>query len=148
MEEAIDCSKHLLPSRRLAQNGLAAFRVAERRGYEGLVAKDLSSPYRSGRSTDWLKVKVHQEDEFVIVGFTKPAGARKFFGALLLGAYENAKLRYVGKVGTGFTARTLSSLYQKFRPLWRRDPALSEPIREKGVTSLDPKLVAQISDQE
>ena len=148
MEEAIDSSPHLLPSRRLAQNGLAAFRVAQRRGYEGLVAKDLSSPYRSGRSTDWLKVKVHQEDEFVIVGFTKPAGARKYFGALLLGAYEGARLRYVGKVGTGFTASTLASLYQKFRPLLRRDSALSEPILETGVTFLDPRLVAQISYQE
>jgi bifunctional non-homologous end joining protein LigD len=148
MEEAIDCSKHLLPSQRLAQNGLAAFRVAERRGYEGLVAKDLSSPYRSGRSTDWLKVKVHQEDEFVIVGFTKPAGARRYFGALLLGAYEGAKLSYVGKVGTGFTAQTLASLYQKFRPLVRKDSPLSEPIRHTGVTFLTPQLVAQISYQE
>jgi ATP-dependent DNA ligase len=111
------------------------------------VAKDLSSPYRSGRSTDWLKVKVHQEGEFVIVGFTKPAGPRKHFGALLLGAYEGAKLRYVGKVGTGFTAQTLASLYQKFRPLIRKDSPLSEPIRQTGVSFLDPQL-AQISYQE
>jgi bifunctional non-homologous end joining protein LigD len=148
MEEAIVSNRHLLLSRRLAQNGLAAFRIAKRRGYEGLVAKDLASPYRSGRSNDWLKVKVHQEDEFVIVGFTKPAGARKYFGALLLGAYEGSQLRYVGKVGTGFAAQTLASLHQKFRPLLRRDSALSEPIRETGVTFLDPQLVAQIAYQE
>jgi bifunctional non-homologous end joining protein LigD len=95
-----------------------------------------------------LKVKVHQKDEFVIVGFTRPAGTRKHFGALLLGAYEDNTLRYVGKVGTGFTAQTLASLYGKFRPLVRKGPSLAEPVREKGVTYLDPHLVAQISYQE
>lgn len=135
-------------ARRLAKDGREAFRAAKRRGYEGLLAKDSSSPYRSGRSKAWLKVKVHQEDEFVIVGFTEPAGSRKYFGALLLGAYEGGMLRYVGKVGTGFTAQTLASLYRKFRPLVRRDPALVEPVRERGVTYVDPSLVAQISYQE
>ena len=88
----------------------------QRRGYEGLVAKDLSSPYVEARSTKWLKVKVHQEDEFVIAGFTRPAGSRQYFGALLLGAYDKHGLRYVGKVGTGFDQKTLAALYRKFRP--------------------------------
>jgi bifunctional non-homologous end joining protein LigD len=82
MERSIRLSKLLLPSRRLATNGLHAFRIAQRRGYEGLVAKDLSSPYVEVRSTKWLKVKVHQEDEFVIAGFTRAAGSRQYFGAL------------------------------------------------------------------
>ena len=75
MENAIGSSRVLLPSQRLASNGLKAFRLAKRRGYEGLVAKDLASHYVEGRSSKWLKVKVHQEDEFVIAGFTKPAGS-------------------------------------------------------------------------
>ena len=88
MEKSIGSSKVLLPSHRLATNGLEAFRIAKSRGYEGLVAKDFSSPYVEARSTEWLKVKVHQEDEFVIAGYTEPAGSRQYFGALLLGAYD------------------------------------------------------------
>ncbi|HXX27917.1 MAG TPA: non-homologous end-joining DNA ligase [Terriglobales bacterium] len=148
LERTIGSSKVLLPSHRLATNGLKAFRTAQHCGYEGLVAKDLSAPYVAGRSTQWLKVKVHQEDEFVIAGYTKPAGSRLHFGALLLGAYGNAKLHYVGKVGTGFGQRTLAALYQRFRPLVRAQPALWDPPREKGVVFLAPRLIAQISFQE
>jgi bifunctional non-homologous end joining protein LigD len=148
MEHAIDSSKVLLPSRRLAANGLEAFRVAKRRGYEGLVAKDLSSPYVEGRSSRWLKVKVRQEDEFVIAGFTKPAGSRRYFGALLLGAYEKRRLRYVGKVGTGFSKKRLAELYKRFRPLVRERSALADPPSENGVSHLTPQLIAQVSFQE
>src|SRR5579883_897870 len=87
-ESAIDEIKGLMLSRRLAENGLEAFKIARKRGYEGLVAKDSSSPYIEGRSTKWLKVKVHQEEEMIIAGFTKPEGSRQYFGALLLGAYK------------------------------------------------------------
>jgi len=149
MERSIgSSSKVLLPSHRLATDGLEAFRIAKRRGYEGLVAKDLSWPYVEARSTKWLKVKVHQEDEFVIAGFTKPTGSRKYFGALLLGAYDKHGLRYVGKVGTGFDQKTLAALYRKFRPFVRSRSALWDPPRQKGTVSLAPRLVAQISFQE
>ena len=138
----------LLLSRRLAVNGLKAYEVAQRRGFEGLVAKDLSSPYVEGRSGHWLKVKVHQEDEFVIAGYSAPEGARQHFGALLLGAYRGGKLLYVGKVGTGFDHKSLANLYKKFQPFVRKTSALTDPPRERDVTYLDPKLVAQISYQE
>jgi bifunctional non-homologous end joining protein LigD len=147
-ESAIGAIKGLMISRRLAENGLEAFKIAQKKGYEGLVAKDLSSPYVEGRSPKWLKVKVHQEEEMVIAGFTKPEGSRHHFGALLLGAYENGDLRYVGKVGTGFTHKTLASLYTKFKPLVQSKPSFADPPREKGVTYLRPKLVAQIAFQE
>jgi bifunctional non-homologous end joining protein LigD len=147
-ESAIGAIKGLMISRRLAENGLEAFKIAQKKGYEGLVAKDLSSPYIEGRSPKWLKVKVHQEEEMVIAGFTKPEGSRHHFGALLLGAYENGDLRYVGKVGTGFTDDTLASLYAKFKPLVHSTPPFADPPREKGVTYLRPKLVAQIAFQE
>jgi bifunctional non-homologous end joining protein LigD len=148
MERSIGSSKVLLPSHRLATNGLEAFRIAQRRGYEGLVAKDIASPYVEARSTKWLKVKVHQEDEFVIAGYTKPTGARQHFGALLLGAYDKGRLHYVGKVGTGFDQKTLAVLYRKFQPFVRLQPALVDPPREKGVVFLTPRLIAQISFQE
>jgi bifunctional non-homologous end joining protein LigD len=127
---------------------LAAFHLAQRRGYEGLVAKDLSSSYVEARSKNWLKVKVHQEDEFVIAGITRPAGTRQHFGAILLGAYENGKLRYVGKVGTGFDRNTLNTLHKMFEPLMTSESPLSDPPREKGITYLEPRLVAQVSFQE
>jgi bifunctional non-homologous end joining protein LigD len=147
-ESAIENMKGLMISRRLPDNGVEAYKIAKKKGYEGIVAKDLSSPYIEGRSTKWLKVKVHQEEEMAIGGFTKPEGSRHYFGALLLGAYEDGKLRYVGKVGTGFSEDTLASLYRKFKPLVQSKPAFVDPPREKDVIYLRPKLVAQISFQE
>lgn len=148
LEKVVSSKGVLLLSHRLASNGLEAYKIAKRSGYEGLVAKDLSSPYVQKRSKFWLKVKVHQEDEFVIAGYTAPEGSRKYFGALLLGAFEDGKLHYVGKVGTGFDEKTLVALHKKFQPIVRAKPALVDPPREHEVTYLEPKLVAQISYQE
>ena len=148
LERAIPNTKLILVSRRLAENGLAAYEQAKEKGFEGLVAKDGSSPYIEGRSTSWLKVKVHQEEEFVIVGYTAPAGARKHFGALLLGAYKDGSWRYLGKVGTGFSEKTLSTLARKLKPLVRKNPVLVDPPREKDVTYVEPRLVAQIAFEE
>lgn len=149
MQRSIGRSTALLASRRLAEDGMEAFRTARRCGYEGLVAKDLASPYVEARSSKWLKVKVHQEDEFVICGYTEPAGARRYLGALLLGAYgPDRQLQYVGKVGTGFDAATLASLYRRLRPLRRAAAVLADPPRGPGLVFVTPKLVAQISYQE
>jgi DNA ligase D-like protein (predicted ligase) len=148
VEDAIGDADHLFPSRRLVTNGLKAYEQAKKRGYEGIVGKDSSVPYIEGRSTKWLKVKVHQEEEFVIGGYTSPAGARTHFGALLLGAYRGPDLHYVGKVGTGFSQKTLTSLHRKFQPLVQKTSPFVAPPREKGATWLAPKLVAQIRFQE
>jgi len=145
LERSVYENNVLILSRRLSANGLQAFRVAKRRGYEGLVAKRLASVYIEGRSREWLKLKVQQEDEFVIVGYTEPAGSREYFGALLLGANKNGKLRYVGKVGTGFTEDILASLYRKFKPLKRKQATVEDIARAQHVTFLAPRLVAQIS---
>ena len=138
----------IFPATRLADNGLKAFQVARRNGFEGVLAKDASAPYVEGRSRLWLKCKVHQEDEFVIIGYTAPAGSRQHFGALLLGAYENGKLIYVGKVGTGFSQQSLAQLYRKFQPFLRTKPPVAVPPREKDATFLAPRLVAQIAYEE
>ena len=90
-------------------------------GWEGLIAKRASAPYRPGRSPDWLKLKCELRQELVVGGWTDPQGARSGFGALLLGYYEDAdsrpgeaggasSLRYAGKVGTGFDSSTLASI--------------------------------------
>jgi bifunctional non-homologous end joining protein LigD len=136
-------------ARRLAIDGLAAYRLAKRRGFEGIIAKDLGAPYVQGRSGKWLKVKVRQEEEFVIAGYTAPRGARTRFGALLLGAHDRqGNLRYVGKVGTGFTEQSLDSLYRKSQPLVRVTSPFADPPRERGDTHLSPRLVEQVAFEE
>jgi bifunctional non-homologous end joining protein LigD len=146
---AIPSSKGvLLLSRLIAKNGLDAYKIAAHRRFERLVAKDLSSPYVEERSGFWLKVKVRQEGEFAIVGFTTPQGSRKYFGALLLGAHENGKLRYAGKVGTGFSEEVLVSLHEKFQPLVRSTSVLVNASQEHNTTFIAPRFVAQISYQQ
>jgi bifunctional non-homologous end joining protein LigD len=135
-------------ARRLNADGLQAFAQVRKAGFEGLVAKDLASPYIAGRSSFWRKVKVHQEDEFVIAGYTRPAGARKHFGALLLGAYKAGVLRYVGKVGTGFDTETLACLHGRFSELKTRRCPFQDPPPGEGNAYLKPELVAQVSYQE
>jgi bifunctional non-homologous end joining protein LigD len=147
-ERLIEGSDRLFPSRRLAADGLVAHRQAVRSGYEGLLAKDPTAPYVSGRTRRWLKVKVQREEEFVVGGFTAPAGTRSHLGALLLGAYAGRDLRYVGRVGTGFTQRMLAAVHALLRPLVRPSPPFVDPPRLRGVTWVEPRLVAQVSFQE
>ena len=149
LEGVIQDAGEIFLSRRLADNGREAYRIAKERGFEGIVAKDSSAPYVERRSKSWLKVKVHQEEELVIAGFTSPTGSRQHLGALLLGAYDtHLRLRYVGRVGTGFTRATLVSLAQALTPLIQKNSPLSDPVREKNTTFVRPKLVAQIAFQE
>jgi bifunctional non-homologous end joining protein LigD len=138
----------LFSSARLAADGLKAYEIAKQKGFEGVVAKDESSPYTQGRSSKWLKFKVKQEDEFIIIGYSAPAGAREHFGALLLAAYEGDELKYVGKVGTGFSRETLAQLFRKFQSLVRQKASVVDPPRERDVTWLAPRLVAQIAYEE
>lgn len=91
---------------------------------------------------------MNKEDEFIIVGYTEPSGSREYFGALLVGAYGNGKLQYVGKVGTGFTQEVLALLYRRFQPLKRKQPLVDALLRIRHATFLSPKLVAQLSDTE
>jgi bifunctional non-homologous end joining protein LigD len=148
VQAAIGNAERLFPSRRLPSDGRKAFEVARQKGWEGLVAKDPAAPYVEGRSTKWLKVKVHQEEELVIGGYTPPAGSRSHFGALLMGAYRGKDLRYVGKVGTGYTQKLLASLHRTFAPLVRASSPFVQPPRDKGAVWLAPKLVAQVAFQE
>lgn len=146
LERSVKPCDSLLWGRRLATDGWKAFRAAARRGLEGIIGKDLSSRYVEGRSSQWVKVKVHQEDEFVIGGYTQPSGTRQHFGALLLGVYgDGQRLCYVGKVGTGFDEKTLGSLSRKLRELIQTRSPFSSKVVERGVTFVAPKLVAQIS---
>jgi bifunctional non-homologous end joining protein LigD len=127
--------------------GEALFEEACRKGWEGVIAKRADSPYRATRSRDWLKFKCEQGQELVIGGYTEPHGSRTEFGALLLGYHDgDGALRYAGKVGTGFDQATLRSLGKRLRALRRADPPFADAasIRERGVTWVEPELVAQV----
>ena len=119
-----------------------------RMGLEGIISKRKDAPYRSGRSTAWVKVKCVASQEFVIVGFTEPKGARAGFGALLLGVYEkDGSLTYVGRVGTGFDTRSLKALHGKLKALEReRFPLKSPPPGStRDIHWVEPKLVADVA---
>jgi bifunctional non-homologous end joining protein LigD len=128
------------------REGEALFVEACRNGWEGLIAKRADSRYVSTRTRDWLKLKCEQGQELVIGGFTAPRGSRVEFGALLLGYNRDGRLQYAGKVGTGFDTDTLRSLGARLRELGRADPPFADPgaIRERGVTWVEPQLVAQL----
>ncbi|MGP4052107.1 non-homologous end-joining DNA ligase [Streptomyces sp. 2A115] len=114
------------------------------RGWEGLIAKRANSRYEPRRSPDWLKLKCSQGQEFVVGGFTEPAGSRVGFGALLLGYYDGDRLRYAGKVGTGFDHRTLLALRERLDELGVCASPFSDRVREAGPHWAEPRLVAQI----
>ena len=130
------------------RDGEALFADACRKGWEGLIAKRADSRYVHGRSRDWLKLKCSAEQELVIGGYTAPKGSRTDLGALLLGYYEDGRLRYAGKVGTGFTRATLRDLAGRLEPLRRDASPFADQVRERGATWVEPRLVAQVGFSE
>ena len=131
----------------------------KRRGLEGLIGKQRGSKYEPGRrSGAWIKLKSVNEQEFVIGGYTPPAGSRKHFGAILVGYYDKGKLKFAGKAGSGFTEKSLSILHKQFRAEDRNQcPFVDLPSKHagrwgEGVTPsmmkkmhwVNPKFVAQI----
>jgi bifunctional non-homologous end joining protein LigD len=121
------------------------FEDACRAGWEGLIAKRASGPYTAGRSKDWLKLKCVWEQELVVGGYTDPAGSRTDFGALLVGYHEDGRLRYAGKVGTGYDAATLRELGARLRALEVPDaPFVDVRPVPRGTHWCRPELVAQI----
>jgi bifunctional non-homologous end joining protein LigD len=123
-------------------DGKEMFEAAQKMGLEGILAKDRRSTYESGRSTRWLKLKVQNEQEFVIAGFTK--GERDYFGALILAASENGGFRHVGQVGTGFDHKQMKAIYQKLEPLITKSNPLVNKPRIKDATWVRPELVCEV----
>jgi DNA ligase D-like protein (predicted ligase) len=122
------------------------FAKACRSGWEGLIAKRADAPYSGGRSRDWLKLKCAWGQELVIGGFTDPGGSRVEFGALLVGYYEQGRLRYAGKVGTGYSAATLRELGARLRKLETPEsPFVDARPVPPGAHWTRPELVAQIA---
>ena len=116
-----------------------------RRGLEGIIGKQRNSIYEPGRrSGAWIKLKCVNEQEFVIGGYTPPQGARKHFGAILVGYYDKSKLVFAGKVGTGFTASSLATLHKKFQAEERPYcPFVDLPSKQNGewVQGITPSIM-------
>lgn len=132
-----------------AGNGHALLKQAETEGWEGLMVKLSRSPYRTGRrSPEWLKYKLHQQDEFVVCGWTDPGGTRQHFGSLILGAHDKGGLRYAGEVGTGFKGAELERLMAMLQRIETPDsPFNPKPkvLSAKGKPHwVKPILVAQV----
>ena len=128
-------------------DGRDLYKRALAEGWEGLIAKQADSRYRSGkRSPDWRKVKIVREQEFVIGGWTEPRQTRSYFGALLLGVYGEASgLVYVGHVGTGFNEKELARLMKLLRPLETATcPFRDPPKSNERPHWVKPDLVAQV----
>ena len=123
-------------------DGEQMFEAARKMGLEGVLAKDRRSKYESGRSTKWQKLKVLNEQEFVIAGFTK--GEREYFGSLVLGVYENGKLRHTGQVGTGFDAKKMREIHDRIKPLITKTSPFSVKPKIKDVTWVEPQTVCEV----
>lgn len=128
-------------------NGARFFAEAAKLGLEGVVSKRADSPYRSGRGKAWQKSKSLARQEFVIVGFSEPAGGRSHLGALLLGVKRGKQVVYSGRVGTGFSDRSLKDLHARLAPLELETPQFDKAPRgaeARGVHWVKPELVAEV----
>ncbi len=130
----------------VVEKGEELYQLALQRRLEGLVAKKISSPYHEGRSSAWMKIKLDVDIDAVVGGWTSPRGAREYFGALLLGLYdENGELQFIGGVGTGFTRETQRLLWPKLQQLKTDECPFAIPpaTREKSYW-VEPELVARV----
>lgn len=126
----------------LEADGATLLAVACAHGLEGIIAKHRDSAYRSGRLGDWLKIKCVQSDSFVIIGYEPSPAARGGIGSLLLAAYRDDGLVYVGSVGTGFKERDAAELRRMLDELKTKRPPVA--VDKKGVVFAQPTLIAEI----
>jgi bifunctional non-homologous end joining protein LigD len=152
LEQLVDLRDRTVQLSGAFEDGEALFTAAVERRLEGVMAKRRSSKYAEGRRTrDWLKIKTHGRQEFVICGWTRGQGRREgFFGALVLGTYRDDELVWAGNCGTGFSDRDIDDLLAKLDPLRRETAPFAVvpkmPKVPKGdVTWVEPKLVCEVS---
>jgi bifunctional non-homologous end joining protein LigD len=128
--------------------GIPLAQAARAQGFEGVVAKKLGTIYRPGRrSSDWRKIKLLNRQDCVILGWTPGQGGRSnSFGAILVGAYEDGELLWIGQVGTGFTDRMLADLMSRLEPLQRKGPPIDDPElkKSKGARFVEPELCCEV----
>jgi bifunctional non-homologous end joining protein LigD len=146
LKKILPSSPRIKFSDHISKEGILFFNTVKERGLEGIMAKHSQSAYRMGRrSRQWLKVKTRLTQEGVIAGFTKPRGSTKYFGSLVLGAYEGDELIYIGHSGGGFGAKNLKEIREKLDPLIQRKcPFKVEPKTNTPATWVKPELVCEL----
>ncbi len=132
-------------SEHVVGNGEELFQLVRGQGLEGIVAKQAQSRYCAGRGANWLKLKITNEIDAVIGGYTAPRGSREHFGALLLGLYDDGGLRYIGSAGSGFNDRNVAELWPKLQNLVTEEmPFAARPVTRETQTWVKPELVARM----
>ncbi len=130
----------------IVAKGKELFAQAQKKNWEGIIAKDSTSTYQSHRSRSWLKIKTQMRQEAIICGFTAPRGRRNKFGALILGIYENNTLHYAGHVGGGFDEKALTDIHKQLTPLITNQcPFTKKTPTNTPVTWVKPKLLCEVS---
>jgi bifunctional non-homologous end joining protein LigD len=140
-------------SEHFEKNGEALYEQVVTLGLEGIVAKKADSPYRDGRSGDWLKIRADRMDDFLVVGFSTPKGSRGGFGALHVGAHKDGRLIYCGRAGSGFSGDQIDEISAQLQALVRKTPPCDPPEHgalPKGPdhTWVEPKLVCDVRYKE
>ena len=126
-------------------DGNMLFELAAQQGLEGIMAKRRLSTYESRRTDDWLKIKVAQHQECVVLGWTAPAGARKYFGSLALGVYREGKLEFAGNAGSGFDEKSQKEVFKQLQALPEvKMPFKKVPEGNATTTWVAPELIAEI----
>lgn len=148
--EAVELEDRVVFSETIPEHGLALFEAARQRGLEGIVAKRSNSLYVPGRRTrDWIKLKVVRRIDCVIGGWSPGLGSRSSsMGALLLGLFDGAGLKYIGSVGTGFTEKSLSVVREALGSREVNESPFSERIPIKGARWVTPDLVCEVEYRE
>lgn len=145
LERLIRDDELVLYSKHIVGKGTALFAQAQERRLEGIIGKRRDSLYQERRTRDWVKIKAQLEQEFVVGGWTDPQGSRDGFGALLLGAYQGKKFRYVGHVGTGFSHKLLRELHGQLAKIASTTSPFDTPV-ERNVRAhwVKPRMVVQV----
>ncbi|SFN89109.1 bifunctional non-homologous end joining protein LigD [Chitinophaga sp. YR627] len=140
-------NKGVVYSEHISDNSDTLYQQAKEKGWEGIIAKEAESLYAEGkRAMAWLKIKIIDEQEAIICGYTDPKGSRKKIGSLVLGVYDdNKELRYVGNCGGGLNGTLINELYEKMQPLRQKSSPFDKKIRTNTpVTWVKPQLVCQV----
>lgn len=126
------------------KEGEKYFKSACKKGWEGVIAKRAQSPYVGKRSRDWQKFKAVRSQEFIICGYTPPQGSRIGFGAILIGYYDKGKLKFAGKVGTGYTEEFLADLHSKLKRIQTKNSPFVGDVKIKNAIWVKPKIVGEV----
>src|ERR1035437_2243870 len=150
VQKVLKKSEVIKNSDHIKEKGIDFFKVTEKKNLEGVMAKKTDSHYHIGkRTSEWLKIKHHKTQEAIIAGFTKPTGARKHFGALVLGMMDEGKLKYIGHSGSGFDQQKLKEVHELLKPLVQKESPFEEKVETNmPVTWVKPNLVCEVKFSE